>query len=141
MGSYHGTGGATDAARFASQLRKALFLALAFLSQSCLAADYFGAIAYSPSSGAHGWAKDHQSRRAAEHAAVSACSKHAEDCRSVMWFKNGCGALAVSGKAYGWGWGTTQKLADNQALKACEKLGPDCKVASRACTTNSGTEP
>ena len=113
---------------------KRLFITFAFVSQTCLAADYFGAIAYSPRSGADGWAKDHPSREAAERAAVSACSKHAKDCRSVVWFKNGCGAIAVSDKAYGWGWGTTQKLADTEAIRACTKHAAGCKVRRQVCT-------
>ena len=102
-----------------------------------LAADYFGAIAYSTSTGAHGWARDHASRAAAQKAALAACSKHAKDCKPVLWFKNGCGALAVSEKIYGWGWGTTQKLADGEAIKACAKHGKACKVSLQACTTGA----
>ena len=102
-----------------------------------LAADYFGAIAYSTSTGAHGWAKDHPSRADAQKAARAACGKHAKDCKPVLWFKNGCGALAVSEKIYGWGWGTTQKLADGEAIKACAKHGKACKVSLQVCTTGA----
>jgi serine/threonine-protein kinase len=102
-----------------------------------LAADYFGAIAYSTRSGANGWAKDHPSREAAERAALAACSKHAKDCKAVLWFKNGCGALAVSAKAYGWGWGTTQALADGEAIKACAKHASGCKVKHQVCTVGA----
>ena len=114
-------------------MKKLLLLAV-LVWQPCFAADFFGAIAYSPRSGADGWAKDHPSREAAERAAVTACSKHAKDCRSVVWFKNGCGAIAVSDKAYGWGWGTTQKLADTEAVKACTKHAAGCKVRRQVCT-------
>jgi serine/threonine-protein kinase len=114
----------------------AVVLALASPS-ALLAADYFGAIAYSTSSGAHGWAKDHASRANAEKAALAACAKHAKDCKPVLWFKNGCGALAVSQKVYGWGWGTTQKLADTEANKACAKHAKACKVTLQVCTTGA----
>jgi Domain of unknown function (DUF4189) len=100
--------------------------------------EYFGAIAYSPTSGAHGWAKDHPSRDAAERASLAECRKRAKDCRNVLWFKNGCGALAISAKAYGWGWGSTQALADGEAIKACSRHAKGCKVTSRACTTGAG---
>jgi Domain of unknown function (DUF4189) len=116
-------------------------IVLVLVSETCLAADYFGAIAYSTRSGANGWSKDHPSREAAEKAAVAACAKHAKDCRAVLWFKNGCGALAVSAKAYGWGWGTTQALADGEAIKACAKRAKGCQVKHQVCTANSGTEP
>ena len=101
--------------------------------------EYFGAIAYSPKSGAHGWAKDHKTRAAAEKAALTACRKHAQDCRSAVWFKNGCGALVVNSKRrYYWGWGTTQNLADDAATKACSKKGDGCKVTVQICTTGAG---
>jgi serine/threonine-protein kinase len=103
-----------------------------------LAEDYFGAIAYSPRTGADGWAKDHPSRKAAERAALSGCRQHAKDCRSVVWFKNGCGTLATSAKAYGWGWGTTQELADAEAIKACGKHASGCKVKRQVCTARPG---
>src|SRR5690242_18254333 len=55
-----------------------LVIVLALAAPSMLlAADYFGAIAYSTSTGAHGWAKDHRSRADAQKAARAACSKHA----------------------------------------------------------------
>lgn len=103
-----------------------------------LAQDYFGAIAYSAKSGAQGWSTNQPSRQAAEKAALAACRKHAKDCRAVVWFQNGCGALAVSSKVYGWGWGTTQTLADAQALKACSEHAKNCKVKRRLCTVGSG---
>ncbi|HZO02297.1 MAG TPA: DUF4189 domain-containing protein [Burkholderiales bacterium] len=117
-------------------VRVILFLAL-FVPAAVLAKDYFGAIAYSTRSGANGWAKDHASREAAERAAVAACSKHAKDCKAVLWFKNGCGALAVGAKAYGWGWGTTQALADTEAIKACAKHAAGCKVKHQVCTAGA----
>src|SRR5574339_259641 len=52
-----------------------LVIVLALAAPSVLlAADYFGAIAYSTSTGAHGWSKDHPSRAAAQKAARAACS-------------------------------------------------------------------
>jgi hypothetical protein len=111
----------------------ALWAPIAFGGQ-----EYFGAIAYSPKSGAHGWAKDHRSRAAAEKAALKACREHAKDCRSAVWFKNGCGAIAVTAKRYYWGWGTTQALADRAAMKACSKQGKECKVTIQACTSGAG---
>jgi serine/threonine-protein kinase len=132
-------GGALHGVRFATRrpLKKILFL-LFLLPGPAVGQDYFGAIAYSPRTGADGWAKDHPSRRAAERAALSGCRQHAKDCRSVMWFKNGCGTLATSAKAYGWGWGTTQELADAEAIKACGKHASGCKVKRQVCTARQG---
>lgn len=121
------------------KLRLRFFLLiLALLPGPVLSQDYFGAIAYSPRSGAHGWANDQPSREAAEKAALSGCSKHAKDCRPVVWFKNACGALATAPKAYGWGWGATQALADREAMKACQDHSKGCAVTQRLCTARSG---
>jgi hypothetical protein len=119
-----------------SLLRVSLFI-LALLPGPAWSTDFFGAIAYSPRTGADGWAKDHPSQDAAERAALSACGQSASDCRGVLWFKNGCGALAVSAKVYGWGWGTTQALADAEAIKACTKHALGCKVTRQICTTGA----
>ena len=119
-----------------SLLRVSLFI-LALLPGVAWPADFFGAIAYSPRTGADGWAKDHPSQGAAERAALAACSASADDCRGILWFKNGCGALAVSSKVYGWGWGTTQALADTEAIKACAKHALGCKVTRQICTTGA----
>jgi len=116
---------------------KKFVLVIALLASPAMAADYFGAIAYSPRSGADGWAKDHPSRKGAERAAIAACKEYADDCRTVVWFKNGCGAVAASAKVYGWGWGTTQALADDQAVKHCAKHAQGCKVKRRVCTTGA----
>ena len=112
-----------------------ILLAFAFLSGPALAADYFGAIAYSPSKRAHGWAKDHPSRKAAEQAAIKGCGKYATDCTSVLWFKNACGAIALGPKGAGWAWDQTQSAADNGALNACAKHSKACTVKQRVCTT------
>lgn len=116
---------------------KRFFFLLILFSANALGADYFGAIAYSPSSGADGWSKDQPSRGAAQRAAVEGCKRHAEDCKPVVWFKNGCGALAVGGKAYGWGWGKTQALADTEAMNACSKHAKSCKVTRKVCTAGA----
>jgi len=115
-------------------LRALLILSL-WIPAAALAQDYFGAIAYSPNSGAHGWANDQPSRAAAERAALTACRSHADDCRTVVWFKNACGTLATGPKVYGWGWGATQDLADAEAMKACAQHATRCTVKQRLCTT------
>jgi hypothetical protein len=119
-----------------SQLAALLF---AFIfSCAALAQDYYGAIAYSPSTGADGWANDHRSQEAAERAALAACSSHANDCRSLFWFKNACGTLAMNPAVKaGWGWGKTQALADGEAMKACRKQAKGCKIKRQLCTAGA----
>ncbi len=114
---------------------RTLLLILALLPGPALAQDYFGAIAYSSRTKAHGWAKDYPSRSAAEKAALESCGKHADDCSPVLWFKNACGALATGPKGSGWGWGETQPLADSGALDACAQHSKACTVKRRVCTT------
>lgn len=99
------------------------------------AAELFGAIAYSPTTRAHGWAKDYQSRDGAEKAALASCAKYATDCKAVLWFKNACGALATGPKGAGWAWDVRQAGADRGAINACAKHSTACTVKQRVCTT------
>jgi serine/threonine-protein kinase len=99
------------------------------------AADNYGAIAYSPSTGAHGWAYDYGSRAAAEQVALSICRRHAGDCIVPIWFRNACGALAVGSGGYGSGWGSNRRLAENFALRSCRKHTGGCWIKRWACTT------
>jgi hypothetical protein len=99
------------------------------------AQDNYGAIAYSPSTGAHGWAYDYGSRAAAEKVALSNCLEHADDCVIPIWFRNACGALAVGSDGYGSGWGSNRGLAERFALRSCRKHTSDCWIKRWACTT------
>jgi hypothetical protein len=94
--------------------------------QSCIMSggggDNFGAIAYSPSTDKFGYSFDYPSQSEAEGRALRECRKvgGAEDCESVLWFKNVCGALATDGKgAYGADWAGTTKKAEAQAMDYC----------------------
>ena len=95
----------------------------------------YGAIAYSPSTGAHGWSYDYGSRAAAEDVALSACRRHAGDCLIPIWFRNACGALAVGSNGYGSGWGSNRRLAENFALRSCRQRTGGCWIKRWACTT------
>jgi hypothetical protein len=99
------------------------------------AADNYGAIAYSPSTGAHGWSFDYGSRVAAENAALANCRQHATDCSVPIWFRNACGALAVGPNGYGSGWGTSRSIAERLALKICRQNSGGCTIRRWACTT------
>jgi len=100
------------------------------------AQDYFGAIAFSPKTRAHGWAYDYTSRTEAQERAMSECRRHASDCVSAVWFRNACGALAVGPQAYGAGWGSDRGQAERAALKSCGRFSRDCTVIRWICTTN-----
>jgi uncharacterized caspase-like protein len=98
-------------------------------------ANRFGAIAYSPSTGAHGWSFDYASREEAERVAISNCSQHARDCSVPLWFQNACGALAVGPSGYGTGWGINQSLAESYAIGVCGQYSANCSVRRWVCTT------
>jgi serine/threonine-protein kinase len=98
---------------------------------------YFGAIAYSPSTRAHGWAFDYSSRREAEQRALKHCRRHADDCIVPVWFRNACGSLAIGANGYGSGWGTSRKLAETYAVQSCSRYSDGCAVVRWVCTTRS----
>jgi len=104
------------------------------LPVAAFAQDYYGAIAYSPRSGAHGWASNHPSRKAAENVALSNCRKHAPDCKTQVWFKNACGALATGKGGFGTAWGSVPNAVDDEALKLCAKHAKECAVVRRVCS-------
>jgi len=97
--------------------------------------EYYGAIAYSPTSRAHGWAYDYPSRKAAERRALTQCGRHAEDCIVPVWFRNACGALAVGSDGYGSGWGSSRKNAEGQAIQSCRRYSAGCAVIRWVCTS------
>jgi serine/threonine-protein kinase len=96
-----------------------------------------GAIAYSPSTRAHGWAFDYESRKEAEEVALERCGHHAGDCVVTVRFKGGCGALAVGADGYGSGWGASRKLAERFAIKSCSRYSGACEVIRWVCTSKS----
>jgi serine/threonine-protein kinase len=99
------------------------------------AEEYFGAIAYSPATRAHGWAFDYASRAEAERRALAKCGRHARDCFVPVWFRNACGALAIGFEGYGSGWGASRKLAENYALQSCQRYSGGCWVVRWVCTS------
>jgi uncharacterized caspase-like protein len=97
--------------------------------------DRYGAIAYSPSTAAQGWAYDLSSQAEAESVALAKCREHATDCIVPIWFRNACGALAVGSSGYGAGWGNDQKTAEGTALQTCSKYSGNCGIRRWVCTT------
>jgi Domain of unknown function (DUF4189) len=103
---------------------------------AAVARDYYGAIAYSQSTRAHGYSLDYRSRAGAEQKAYIECSKHAADCSIAVWFRNACGALAVGDDGgYGSGWHGTREGAENNAIKSCSGVSSGCRVIRWACTS------
>ncbi len=124
-----------------SAIAVALFtvgLGVSAIPSTARSRDYYGAIAYSPSSGNHGYSYDYNSRQGAENRALSECNSltAAGDCIVLVWFSNGCGALAESSRRdYGSGWGATQQIAESYALQGCGQYASDCAITRWVCTT------
>ncbi len=116
---------------------KAAISALAFLGVSAVIAhaDSFGAISLSPETGATGWSHDYSSRWEAEEVAQSHCDRNADDCRTAIWFKNGCGAVA-RGADGGWGadWASGRRQAQRAAMASCSNHSDSCRVVRWQCS-------
>ena len=108
---------------------------LAAASQSAHAADYYGAIAVSPTTSALGWSYDYGSRNAAERAALGKCEEHADDCQVAVWFRNACGAVAIGDGGWGGAWATNKDAAISRAIDACSNHAENCEWKRWQCTT------
>ena len=91
----------------------------------------YGAVAYERDSGAHGYAYDFSTERAASVAALRECGRR--ECEVLVAFRNGCGAVAdgpvpqpIAAR------GATSDEAESKALKACGD--PACRIVAWACT-------
>lgn len=99
------------------------------------AADSFGAIAYSPGSGAYGYSYDYDTEYEAVMSALQSCGRN--DCVSAITFwDGGCGAVAA-GSDGGWGssGGYDEGNAVRSALQACRQYSQNCEVVASACTS------
>ena len=106
------------------------------LSAKSAEAQYYGAIAISPA-GTIGWSYDYRSRYAAERAARIACAKLGyRGCKTAIWFRNACGAIAViRHNSWGASWGYNRHQAQRKALRICNRNYGGCWVKRWACTT------
>jgi serine/threonine-protein kinase len=125
-----------------NRLKIATALTLPILSldaHQAVANDYYGAIARSSTVGSHGYAYDYATREAAETRALRECESYSGsgDCEVLVWFANGCGALAEGNNgAAGTGWGAERETAEYYAIETCEHHGGDsCNVIRWVCTT------
>ena len=97
------------------------------------AAYNYGAIAISRQTGSSGYSYNYSSAAAAEAQAVSNCG--VADCQAVVWFANGCGAVAqATDQSWGWGWGSSLYTAESYALAGTS--GNGARIVSWACTTS-----
>src|SRR5690606_2804301 len=97
--------------------------------------DQFGAISYSPSTGAYGRSWNWSTRERAEDVANGYCAQ--ADCRVVVWVRNGCAALAVAQGdrgLWGWAWSSSRSEAESLALAECHQDHGPCMVKTSVCT-------
>lgn len=97
-------------------------------------ADSYGALAYSPSTGASGWSHSYSTRSAAEASALRGCAPYARDCRVAIWFVNACGAIATGPDGWGSGWGNTRTRAEYEAMQVCNRHSRGCEIMRWQCS-------
>ncbi len=131
-------------------MRRNIFYALALVSlAAALAAQpepsraedssRFGAIAFSLSTRMYGYVFDYADKESARSGAIEECKEEAgaKDCKAVVQFENGCGALAVGDIGYGTGWGDALGTAQRHALDSCSSWTGGCHIVRWVCTTNT----
>ena len=94
----------------------------------------FGAIAFSPETGATAWAHSFPNKQGALNFVMRRCGQQANDCRS-FWFVNACGAVAI-GSAGGWGtsWSVSPTQAQIKAVNNCSANDYGCRVVRWQCS-------
>ncbi|WP_405165777.1 DUF4189 domain-containing protein [Nocardia sp. NBC_01499] len=110
--------------------------ALAISAPAAQAKAYnYGAIALSTSTGLIGYSYDYPDSAGAQARAVRGCG--AGDCATVVWFANGCGAVAYSrhSGAYSWGYAASRAGAQGKALS---NNNSDAYIVHWNCTSNHG---
>ncbi|MBX3573941.1 MAG: DUF4189 domain-containing protein [Mesorhizobium sp.] len=95
----------------------------------------FGAIAFSPQSGAYGYSYGAGTRAQAERIAMSNCRANGAGCRLLVYFRNACGALAVgNGNGYGYAWAGTRGQAEGRAMQECRNQTSSCRLVAWSCS-------
>ncbi len=121
-------------------MKKFLLLFLLFLSPivSSFPSDTYGAIAYNAGSDRYGYSSGYKNKYLARAAARRRCG---HNCVVVVWFKNGCGALATTvrvrghRKGYAGRWAKYSSVARSRARSKCRRMnGRSCIVRKSICS-------
>jgi len=99
----------------------------------------YGAISYSPSTGATGYSYGFATQAEAMANANGYCNRG--DCRTVVWVQGGCAAVATSedNSRLGWGYDNSRFAAQSRAIRGCKAgIGSAAKCAIRAWTCSWG---
>ncbi len=98
-------------------------------------AKVYGAIAYSAKDEAYGYSDGWSNQKKAEKVALKYCQEKGQKCEPLVWFYNGCGAVAADGKKVGWGQNSSLQAATQQALDNCAKSGgKNCTLKASHCS-------
>jgi hypothetical protein len=96
----------------------------------------YGAIAYGRLSRAWGYSERWSDQAKAESVALQNCAQTGDDCRVMVWFDRGCGAVAADGaRGAFWGAGSDADAAGRQALEHCQQAGGlVCQIKAARCS-------
>ncbi len=95
--------------------------------------DYYGAIAYSPSTGRYGTSWNFTSQAEANRGAMNICNR--SDCQVLLPLENSCGALLrARNGGYVWSGGRTLYEAKLSASNECTRLHKSCKFVCSLCS-------
>ena len=98
----------------------------------------FGSIAYSQHTGRYGSSWSFGDQFDAVEQALASCNRG--DCRTLLWFRNSCGALArARNGAIVWASGSSLVDAKRHASNQCTREWGSCKLICSVCS--GGNEP
>ena len=66
---------------------------------------------------------------------MNECASRGRGCKTVMWFKNACAALATGHNGWGTAWADTRQAAERAAIGYCSKSTRGCSILVWTCTT------
>lgn len=104
---------------------------------SSAAAQYHGAIGYSPTTGAMGWSFDYSNREEARQIALKRCAEHASDCKIAVQFSDGCGVVVEGERLQTAASSPSRGDAERIALRRCRVMSDGCVVRRWVCTSGS----
>jgi len=90
----------------------------------------YGAIAISKRTLQSGVSWNDSSREEAETKALRACGQYSNDCRIIVFVRNGCAALAVGQGGWGSAWASSLDVAEAKATSFRRQHAKACKVGT-----------
>jgi hypothetical protein len=102
---------------------------------ACQSKKSYGAIAYSAKDKVYGFSHGWNNQSKAEKVALDNCSQRGSECKAIVWYYNGCGAVAADGNIVTWGRDSAKQKAEQSALDECTRAGGHkCAVKTSQCS-------